>query len=279
MIWLISSFFSTIFFILCQKILLEKFIFNHFSFYKYFNDDDKKKWNSTCISTIHAVIVNSGFLVLFLITPEFNINYNLHYHKEPIGFFLLLFSSFSLGFFIVDLIFNVMSDLKTNGIYCIHHIPSIISIILVLYMRKYYLGLLIFELMEGTTFFINNITFLKLIYKNCKNSHFEHSSSTSIWSNVFIIKTISNFEKNIKNGLPKKILELVNSIFIVLSWGFWRLYFGVYLFWSIVFQKRNEIFNDFPIWIWWISIGILFTCLNLYWFCKILIGICKLCSK
>ena len=259
-IFMMWAFCSVLFFSLLQKKLLQCILFKYFSFFKYLEEEERKSWNITCVSTIHGVVVSIGFLILFLITPEFNTKYNLHYHDGLTGSCLYLLSSFSLGYFIFDLVSNVMTDLKKQWIYLLHHIPCIISIVLVLYYKRYSLGILICELMEGSTFFINNITFFKLMFKNSESPYYKHSTSkasTTLWdTRNFIFKGISNFERNFKNKMTKKAIKLFNGICILVSWIVWRLGFGIYFYWKIIYINRVEFFEDFPIWMWWIVLDV-----------------------
>ncbi len=231
------SLYSTFMFWIYQTFVLP-YIFKNVKYYgrknENENENENELLNSRIVSNLHAIICIFGNSISYIINPEFHKDYNLHYEGRG-GYNIVSFMGcISFGYFTHDLIWNILylrsNDKKGNKwIFIMHHLVSMISIVIVLLIKRYYLGLLICGMMEGSTPFINNIVFIRI---------------------YFTKKNVVN-DKDIKKKRMKwkRILTYVNVIFLLIVWIYFSLYFGIYKFWIIIYYNYPKFYKVFSIFI------------------------------
>jgi len=204
-----------------------------------FFNKKEEEWVGRIVSSIHAIVVTTMFVVFYFKYPQFSVEHDLFYSP----FNCTVFICFSLAYFLVDLLMIVTKNFEKNKLHIPHHVVAILSILLGLLNDEYYLGMMMLLCMEGSTPFINNIFFLK--------------------------------ELNLKNS----VLYVINGILLLVTWIFFRFVAGIGYFFYLMYVNWERYKQKPFLGCYWIFMQLVFMTLNIYWFSKILRGFMKMFTK
>ena len=159
----ISSMISTL---ICFYILSPVLSKNFFQQYNSFTEDKKIYWNTLPYSTIHAVVVCTVIVIIFL--DGSILNDDIPYSKCKLGFLAI---QLTVGYLAGDLIIILShSSLHSDAVMIVHHMSTFISFSLSLALKGSCMMLiLLHDLGEVSTPFVN-LHWLLIATKTPKNS-------------------------------------------------------------------------------------------------------------